>query len=132
MISIKVMDEMSSPVVSVDGERTILEAANMMTKHNIGSLIIEIDEVPTGIITERDIVTSVTHNTLKSKLKEKIDRPLITIKQDAPIGDAAQLMMVRKIRHLAVIDKKNEVVGLINIRDVINSVHEGFLALFNS
>lgn len=51
-----VADIMSSPVVTIDGEASIRDAALLMTDRRIGSIIVEKQGKPIGIVTERDML----------------------------------------------------------------------------
>jgi hypothetical protein len=50
---------MTSKVVTIEGNRTALEAAKLMNQKRIGSLVVTKANVPVGIIREHDIVEKV-------------------------------------------------------------------------
>lgn len=51
-----VKDIMTKEVVTIDTNRTVHEAAELMSQSGLGCLIVVIKAFPVGIITERDIV----------------------------------------------------------------------------
>jgi acetoin utilization protein AcuB len=53
-----------------------------------------------------------------SVVKESMTKGLITIAQDAPMEQAANLMEQNRIRHLLVRDSLGEVIGILSDRDV--------------
>lgn len=130
MSNLHVKDCMKSPVKTIQAENTIRDAANMMHANKIGSLLIEKDG-KFDIITERDVLKAVAEDKLHYKLDVTMEDPLITIDQDAAIGEAAQIMLVKGFRRLLVTDKSATIVGIITVRDVVLAVHEAFLALFD-
>jgi CBS domain-containing protein len=57
---VNVREAMSSPVISVQEEQDIINVARIMREGNVGAIIvINKEEQPVGIVTERDIVTRV-------------------------------------------------------------------------
>ena len=54
-----VRDIMTKHVVTIDENRTALEAAKIMTEKGISSLIVLKDQNPVGIVTERDFVKKI-------------------------------------------------------------------------
>ncbi|MHA2503669.1 MAG: CBS domain-containing protein [Candidatus Kariarchaeaceae archaeon] len=61
-----------------------------------------------------------------------MEDPLVTIDQNKGIGMAAQEMVIKGFRRLAVTDDDGKIVGVITVRDVVLGIHESFLALFNA
>ena len=84
-----------------------------------------------SIITERDVVRAVASGNIDSPISEYTNgKSLITIDQDAHIGDAAQMMLTKNIRRLVVTGDRGEIIGILGIRDITLAVHESFLAIF--
>ena len=54
--ALKVEDAMSSPLVTIESDATLGEAANLMTERNIRRLLVTQKEIICGIITERDLM----------------------------------------------------------------------------
>lgn len=105
----------------------IKEAAEMMSKEKIGCLIVISGGKIAGIVTERDIMKNV------EKLKEKVDKIMtlnvITIEEDLPIEDAAELMGENKIKRLPVV-KDGKLIGIITATDILahtEDLNENFL-----
>jgi CBS domain-containing protein len=48
--------------------------------------------------------------------------PLVTIGPNNPIRDAIEIMQVKKIRRLVVIDDREKMVGIITIKDVLKKM----------
>jgi CBS domain-containing protein len=94
-----------------------------IVKKNIGCVVVVEDRKPVGIITERDVSRKVAKSTrvLKSKVREVMSGPLITVAPRTPIDKAVYLMLKHGIRRLPVIEKE-ELVGLISERDLLRWV----------
>lgn len=117
-----VKDVMTSPVITIDEENTVQIAAELMDKNDVGCIIVTDKEAkPTGIITERDMITRVlSKNTLPSKIKAKkiMTAPLLTIDPDESLTDAARKMSRLNVRRLGVMYKGN-LAGLISSKDIL-------------
>jgi CBS domain-containing protein len=114
----KVKDLMTKNVIVIDAQKTVFEAAKLMSSARVGDLVVCEDESPKGIITERDFVRKVVakRKPLGTKVSEIMSKPLITIDPDAPVKDAARKMANNRIRRLPVLDE-NELVGIIAASD---------------
>jgi len=113
-----VKDLMTKNVVTIDPNKTIAEAAALMSEKGIGDLIVMDDNTPIGIVTERDFVRRVLaeEKSTHSKVSEVMSRPLKVIDPEAPIKEAARRMVNNGIRRLPVI-KDNKLVGIITTAD---------------
>jgi CBS domain-containing protein len=122
-----VKDVMSSPVITVDETETTNNIAVLMSKENLGAVIITNKEKKSiGIITERDLVVRVIAKNNKPdqvKAKEIMTTPLITIEPDATINDAARKMNRLNIRRLGVI-YKDDMVGIVSDKDLLSVMPE--------
>lgn len=116
---------MSQDVVTVNPEASMAEAAGLMGRKHIGSLIVIKYETPVGIITERDLLSKVLalgKDPVEEKVEAAMSYPLITIGPTARIKEAAR-MMIKKKGRLAVFDK-GKLVGVITASDLIGSLPE--------
>ncbi|QGA55226.1 CBS domain-containing protein [Sulfolobus sp. E5-1-F] len=111
--------------VTAKPEISIRDAAKIMKKEKLGSLII-VDEKnkPIGIVTERDILRAVADEILLDSPVSKImTKGLITITPDKDITEALIIMYQNNVRHLAVVGQNGELVGVISIRDAAKAVN---------
>ncbi len=117
-----VKDIMSRPVIASGESDNVADAAKLMTKHNVGCVLVSGKAGSTvGIITERDIVQRVAaKNTLPSDVKVGaiMSKPVITINSAAGITEAAKLMNQRKIRRLAVMEN-GKLIGILTMKDIL-------------
>jgi CBS domain-containing protein len=109
---------MTSNVVTIDVQGTVLEAAKLMHQQDVGDLVVMEGVVAKGIVTERDLVRRVIaqKKPLDTKVSEVMSDPLITIDEDCSLRDAARKMVKYKIRRLPV-TKNNVLVGIIATSD---------------
>ncbi|MFC1486679.1 cyclic nucleotide-binding/CBS domain-containing protein [Thermoproteota archaeon] len=114
----KVKDVMTKTVITIESNKTVIEAATLMAENDVGNLIVMKDSVPLGIVTERDFVRRVIaeDKPLKTKISEVMSMPLRVIDPHAPLKEAARRMVSKKIRRLAVIND-TKLVGIITATD---------------
>jgi len=115
----KVKDVMTKTVITVEANKTVIEAAALMAENDVGNLIVMDDNnTPIGIVTERDFVRRVLakEKPSKTKISEVMSTPLRVIDPDASLKEAARRMVRKRIRRLPVI-KDNKLVGIITTTD---------------
>jgi len=122
-LSLKVKDLMVENVITIEAEIPVRDAVKLMNRHEIGSLVVVKDKKPIGIVTERDMlkrVLSTTRDPRALEVCEIMSKPLVVMEPEMNIGDAVKLMFEHKIKKLPVV-KKEHLVGIISLTDVINS-----------
>lgn len=112
---------MTKSVISVDASMTVNEAAKMMEDAKVGAVIVIDDNIPVGIITDRDFAVKVVAHAyqITSPVTQIMSSPLFSISLDESVRTAADLMHERGIMKLPVVDK-DKVVGIITARDIVN------------
>jgi signal-transduction protein with cAMP-binding, CBS, and nucleotidyltransferase domain len=115
-----VQDVMKKDLITVDSSKSIKDAANMMDNQNVGCVIVTKDNIPVGIVTERDFVRRIAskEKDLSSPLSDVMSSPLIAAKPDDTVWDAAEIMKVNSIHKIPVQDG-NEVVGILTTTDLV-------------
>jgi CBS domain-containing protein len=97
-----------------------------MYEHEIGSVVVvkrTVDGInPIGIITERDIVHQIGSSDLfvvQAPIRQIMSTPLVTIGPNSLIRDAIDIMRLKKISRLPVIDNKGIMVGIVTYKDLL-------------
>lgn len=81
----------------------------------------------TGIISERDYICKIAllgRTSRDTTIKEISTRGsnIVTAETDESVEDCMEKMMVKGIRHLPIVDKSKNVIGLISIKDLVKTV----------
>lgn len=121
-----VKDVMSSPVLTVDLDKTTKNAADILRRRRRGSLIVTKNGKPVGIITDTDLIKNVVaKNLLPSKVKVKsiMSKPLVVISADSSILDATRKMKRNNIKRLPVMENK-KLVGIVSLSDIARNSSE--------
>jgi CBS domain-containing protein len=116
MTSVKSL--MTKRVLTIESKETVLEGAKLMSQKEVGDLIVVDNEMPVGIVTERDFVRRIMARgkTLDTKISDVMSSPLVTISPDASVRGAARKMVKHRIRRLPVL-KEHKLVGIIVVSD---------------
>ena len=102
--------------ITLDEEKTVRDAKQLMEQYSIGGLPVLSKGKLVGIITKRDIRFESDLNTLvKNRMTSK---NLITVDSDTSNQDAKKILQKHRIERLLVVDKKNNLDGLITVKDL--------------
>jgi len=121
--SILVQDIMTRVLITVNLSTTALQIAKMMEQGGIGAILVQNNDNPTGIVTDRDFATRVAANNLPydTPVEKIMSSPLITINHNEPISAAAERMTGKKIRKLAVTEN-GKVIGIVTSTDLVTQL----------
>jgi len=111
-MTILVRDLMRKNPYTVAESASIQDTARIMNDKKVSSLVIlDEDNNPVGLVTERDLVRKVCINDLPTNRvtnKEIMSSPLITIDSESSATTATDLMLKNNVRHLLVIDNESK------------------------
>lgn len=116
-----VSDAMTVEPIAIGKDRNIKEAAKLMAKHKVGSLLVTEGHRVVGLITDTDIVRKgVTSNVTPTRksVQSIMSSKLITVSPDRDIFDSTRLMRDKNVKHLPV-ETKEGIVGLLTMKDVL-------------
>lgn len=119
-------DVMKKNVITIDASDSISLAAKKMDEANIGSVIITKNNEPVGIITERDFVRRILakEKKLDHPVSDVMSSPLISLKSDETVWNAAELMKKKNIHKLAVMED-SKLVGIVTNSDLVELASVG-------
>jgi CBS domain-containing protein len=129
-VTYAVKDIMAKKIVTVESTVDVGDAIKLMAERNIGSVVVTRDGEMVGILTERDVLKKCYAPGQYTAMKagEVMSEPLITIRGDAAIGDAADLMAEKNARRLLVTEN-DKIQGIISQRDVMEATQYVFKVL---
>lgn len=131
----RVVDLMSSPPATCRPDDNIPTIAQKMTAKGVSSLVVVDDqEHPLGIVTEKDLVGKVLARgdfgrTLAAA--DIMNTQLLTVAPEAFYYEALLIMVKNKVKHLVVTDE-GILRGIVTIRDMIISRSTGALSIVKS
>ena len=129
-----VSDIMSSPVITIDVEVSVKEATRSMIDNKIGSILVTKQGKPLGIVTERDLIERIvepSRDPSKTKIKEIMSAPLITISKETGILVAMRKMREYEISRLVVMDD-DTLLGILSEKDIVRAVSISSITSFST
>jgi len=124
-------------VVIIAREATVGEAARLMRSLHVGSLVV-VDEViggkrvPVGIVTDRDLVVEIMATGLDPAtitVSDIMAPGLATAREGDELLPTIELMHVKGVRRLPVVDAEGALAGIISIDDLTAVMSDHLSAL---
>lgn len=124
-----VNDWMSSPVIVVDPDTTVSFALTLMRRRNIHSLVVNPsdEEGKYGIVTITDIrnkIIAMQRKPTETSIREIMSYPVVTVQADWSLVKCSSIMQENQVNHLPVVDKDNNLVGIISTTDLFIAAEE--------
>lgn len=115
-------DILNRNVITITPTAPVSEAAYLMMREEIGSLVVVDDErFPIGIITDRDMVISVIaegKNPEEVVVEEVMTKNLVYVDEDTDIMDILSTLSEYSIRRMPV-TKDGKLTGIVSVDDLI-------------
>jgi len=125
-MALKIKEIMTTDVKTISSSNSISEAASIMKTLDIGAVPVVKDNMPIGIVTDRDIIIRgvATGKNSNDSVSSVMTTDVITLSPDADVHDAADIMAAKQIRRLPIVENK-QLVGIVAIGDMaVESIFE--------
>src|SRR5690242_15567169 len=113
-----ILKRKGSAVYSVAPDATVFDAIRTMAEKSVGALLVLSGGRLEGIISERDYARKVVLEGKHSKdtlVREIMSSPVISVSPEHNMDDCMQIVTENRIRHLPVIDRGGQVLGVVSI-----------------
>jgi len=120
---LRVENIMHKLVITIDPNKSVLDAARLMSEKNIGSLVIS-NKCEIGILTESDIFKKVVaegKDSRETKVADVMTSPCKTVGPKMDIFQASKILHEGNMRRLPVVENCN-VIGIVTSEDIIDAV----------
>lgn len=111
-MTITIGDMMSKTLEIIQETASVQEAAKKMKEKDVSSVVVvDNQNRPQGIVTERDIVRKACINDTSTSgvtLRDIMSSPVITIDSNESASKAVDMMLQHNVRHLLVVDKQDD------------------------
>lgn len=108
-------------IVRCSAQETVRDAAERLADNRIGAMPVLDDESVIGIFSERDLLYCIAEHgsdALDMLVGEVMTTPPITAEPNSTVRDAFEVMTLRRIRHLPVLDG-GRLVAFVSIGDLV-------------
>jgi CBS domain-containing protein len=115
------------PPVIVQPNASVHEAVRAMSKNRVGAVGVVDEGRLVGIFTERDVMERVVlplRDPGTTRISDVMTSPVESIRPDHDPHAALEQMVERHIRHLAITDDSNGLLGMLSIRNLLQDQFE--------
>lgn len=119
-----ILREKGREVVTISGDATLSEAAQLLARRRIGALVVAdgSGEI-VGILSERDIVRAVADHSVRAlgqDIGRHMTRAVSTCTESDSVDDLMETMTHCRFRHMPVVEG-DRLCGIVSIGDVVKS-----------
>lgn len=100
---------------------SIVNAAKLMSENKVGCIIIERDNEPIGIVTDRDLTVEVIAKGLDpetTSVSDVMTRDPVTAHKDTGVYQLSQRMREHGVRRMPIVDDRGELAGIVALDDI--------------
>ena len=122
----EILEVKGNILYTVPPETGLLDAINLMTEKDIGSLVVMNQGLLVGLLSFREVMRAVHANqgsVGQGTVGEHMERDVLTMSPDTDVNDIRRLMLERHARYVPVMDGK-VLLGVMSFYDVAKSVLE--------
>lgn len=129
----KIKEIMKTQVVSIDMDDTLSDIQTMFNNVSFHHLLVTEQNKLLGVISDRDLLKSISPYagttselprdaaTMKKRAHQIMSRKPVTVWAGSSISDAIDLLLKNDISCLPVIDKNNNIDGIVTWKDLIKA-----------
>jgi len=114
---------MTKEVMTASKDENVASVTKRMASRNIGSVVIvNKDNKPIGIFTERDVMEKVVlaeKDYEATKLEEVMTKDVVVVNQDEQNSVACDLIRNNIFMHIPVVDNEGRLTGILSIKDLV-------------
>jgi CBS domain-containing protein len=117
-----VIDVARTGVMTASRDQSAGNLATVMQEETVGSVIIEADDRPVGIVTDRDLVLEVLEPRREASevtAEEIMTETPVTVRDDAGVFDAIRQMHEESVRRMPVVDGDGLLAGIVTLDDLV-------------
>ena len=125
----QIRDIMEKNVVTIEDDKTALDAANLISEKDVSFLVIMKGDMPVGVLSESDFVKRLAADNKKASdviVSEIMSRNFRWVEPETELEDAIQKMLNNNIRRLVILDN-NKLAGVITQTDLTGFLRDKLL-----
>jgi len=125
----QIRDIMEKNVVTIEDDKTALDAAHVISEKDVSFLVIMKNNIPVGVLSESDFVKRLAADDKKASeviVSEIMSSNFRWVEPETEIEDAIQKMLNNNVRRLVILDN-NKLAGVITQTDLTGFLRDKLL-----
>jgi len=125
----QIRDIMEKNVVTIEDDKTALDAANLISEKDVSFLVIMKNNIPVGVLSESDFVKRLAADDKKASeviVSEIMSSNFRWVEPETEIEDAIQKMLNNNVRRLVILDN-SKLAGVITQTDLTGFLRDKLL-----
>jgi len=125
----QIRDIMEKNVVTIEDDKTALDAAHLISEKDVSFLVIMNNNIPVGVLSESDFVKRLAADDKKASeviVSEIMSSNFRWVEPETEIEDAIQKMLNNNIRRLVILDN-SKLAGVITQTDLTGFLRDKLL-----
>jgi len=125
----QIRDIMEKNVVTIEDDKTALDAAHLISEKDVSFLVIMKNSIPIGVLSESDFVKRLAADDKKASeviVSEIMSSNFRWVEPETEIEDAIQKMLNNNVRRLVILDD-NKLAGVITQTDLTGFLRDKLL-----
>ena len=121
----QLIDAKDKRLAFVTPDQTVLRALEIMAEADVGALLVLDGRNLLGVFSERDYARKVILQGKASRntaVSEVMSDKVYSVTTEQSIEDCMAIMTDKHVRHLPVVDKTGNVLGIVSIGDVVKEI----------
>lgn len=123
----KIKAVMSPRATVIHFDKTVIEAAQLMEREDVGSIPVEKNDKMIGMITDRDIclrVVAQRRDPAKTTVEEVMSEGIEYCFEEDELNSVVTKMSRNQIRRLPVVNQAKRLVGMVSLGDIATRVQD--------
>jgi len=113
----KVVDVMTTDVITITAQQSIQQAARLLSQHRISGLpVVNEEQIVVGVVTEYDVISKGGQT-----VDEIMTRGVISVTADTDLDEVSHLLVHKNIKRLPVLEH-GKLVGIVSRADLVKEL----------
>lgn len=126
---VTVGEVMSQGYLPAQATDTIQQTAHRLQANKFGCAVVLHDNVPQGLVTERDMVRFFHQQMSHTELAAVMTQPVLHVREHDNLETAIAMIRECRVRRLVVVNAHGRIVGVLNERDILRFMEDGYVQL---
>jgi PAS domain S-box-containing protein len=128
-----IKEVVSRQLITLKPSDFVHAALEIMHRHSISCVLIQEEQRPVGILTERDVIRlSIEHTDFyHTPLHKVMSQPVCTVSEHTILSDVVHILRMQKIRRLVIVDDQGRLSGLLTETDLLKGLQSRYSRLLH-